>query len=80
VAAHDHRAPLCAGDLLFFTHADGRIGHVGISLGGWKVIHAEEPAVTTFSLCESDPDYSQDRTHHFVMAKRYLTGIDGRCP
>ena len=36
VASHAHFSSLVEGDLLFFTHDDGRIGHVAISLGGQR--------------------------------------------
>ncbi len=72
VATHDARLPLRTGDLLFFTHEDGRVGHVGISLGEEKVIHAEEPNVCLISMNPEDPDYDAHRARHFVVAKRYL--------
>ena len=72
VATHDTHLPHRTGDLLFFTHEDGRIGHVGISLGEWKVIHAEEPSVCIFSLNPEDSDFDAYRARHFVIAKRYL--------
>jgi len=72
VATHDTRRPLAPGDLLFFTHKDGRLRHVGISLGGWKMIHAEEPVVTICSLNPNDEDFDTFRHGHFVLAKRYL--------
>lgn len=72
VATHDARHPLRTGDLLFFTHEDGRIGHTGISLGDWKVIHAEEPSVCIISMNPEDSDYDPYRSRHFVTAKRYL--------
>lgn len=72
VATHERWEPLRAGDLLFFTQADGRIGHVGISLGDWKVIHAERPAVCTFSLNDEDSDFNPVRRPHFAFAKRYF--------
>ena len=41
-AAYPVETPLETGDLLFFSEGDGsrRITHVGVSLGGWKVIHS----------------------------------------
>lgn len=60
------------GDLLFFTHEDGRIGHVACSLGGHRVIHAEEPILTTFSLYPDDPDYNPYRAEHLAFGKRIL--------
>jgi cell wall-associated NlpC family hydrolase len=72
IATHDQRVPLEAGDLLFFTHEDGRVGHVGLSLGGWRMIHAEEPLVRICSLDPEQPDYDAYRSRHFVCAKRYL--------
>jgi hypothetical protein len=72
LATHDRRAPLAPGDLLFFTHGDGRVGHVAISLGGARAIHAEEPLTTEFSLNPADPDYQPYRERHFVLAKRIL--------
>jgi cell wall-associated NlpC family hydrolase len=34
--------PFEAGDLFFFSEADSKrkITHVGVSLGGWKMIHS----------------------------------------
>jgi hypothetical protein len=72
VATHDRWEPLRAGDLLFFTQEDGRIGHVGISLGGYCVIHAERPAVSIFSLDPESSDFNPLRNRHFAFAKRYL--------
>lgn len=72
VATHDVRLPLRTGDLLFFTHADGCIGHVGLSLGEDKVIHAQEPRVCIFSMNPDDSGFDAYRSRHFVMAKRYL--------
>jgi len=72
VATYDTPQPLRTGDLLFFTHEDGKIGHVGLSLGDWKVIHAEEPGVCIFSLNPEDSDFDAYRARHFVIAKRYL--------
>lgn len=74
VATHEHRVPLEPGDLLFFTHADGRVRHVGLSLGGWEVVHAEEPVTTTFSLDPASPQFNPHRSEHFVAAKRVLVG------
>jgi len=65
---HSHKV----GDLLFFTHDDGRIGHVGFSLGGAKVLHAQEGGVGVFSLDPEDRDYNPYRTRHFVFAKRLM--------
>lgn len=73
VGTHQQHGPLLPGDLLFFTRADGRIGHVGVSLGGWKAAHAEEPRVTTFSLDPREKDYNPERTRNLVLAKRVLT-------
>lgn len=78
VATPDAHAPHLPGDLLFFTHADGRIGHVGVSLGGWRVVHAEEPRVTCFSLDPRDREYNRERAHHFVLAKRVVAQYLGR--
>lgn len=72
VGTHQQHGPLLPGDLLFFTRADGRIGHVGVSLGGWKVAHAEEPRVTTFSLDPRERDYNPERTRNLVLAKRVV--------
>ncbi len=72
VATHDDRLPLRTGDLLFFTHEDGRIGHVGLSLGEGKVIHAGQPRVSIISMNPGDPDFDAYRSRHFVLAKRYL--------
>jgi hypothetical protein len=77
VATHDHLVPLLPGDLLFFTLEDGRIGHVGVSLGGWEVVHAERPAVTVFSLHPEDSHYNASRARHFICAKRYLVTGSG---
>ena len=72
VSTHDARVPPEGGDLLFFTLEDGRIGHVGLSLGGWRMIHAERPVVGVCSLDPSDPDFNAERHKHFVFAKRLI--------
>ena len=77
VATHDRRGPLEPGDLLFFTLDDGRIGHVGVSLGGWRVVHAERPSVCIFSLDENDCEFNPIRNQHFAFAKRYLIRSQG---
>lgn len=76
VATHDHPSPMREGDLLFFTHEDGRIGHVAISLGGMRVLHAQEGGVCEFSLDPGEPDYDAYRAENFVFAKRWI----GCCP
>ncbi|MGE5374422.1 MAG: NlpC/P60 family protein [Bacteroidota bacterium] len=42
IAAHQVDAPYESGDLFFFQDAEGgrRIAHVGVSLGGWNMIHS----------------------------------------
>lgn len=72
IAPSEDGSTFLPGDLLFFTHEDGRIGHVGYSLGGPRVIHAEEPFLTTFSLSPDDPDYNPARARHLVFGKRVL--------
>ena len=72
VATHDRREPLEPGDLLFFTLEDSRIGHVALSLGGYRAIHAERPQVCVFSLDKNASDFNADRYPHFTFAKRYL--------
>jgi hypothetical protein len=76
VATHDRREPLEPGDLLFFTLEDGRIGHVALSLGGYRAIHAERPQVCLFSLDKNASDFNPDRYPHFAFAKRYLLKKD----
>lgn len=69
VATAQQRAPLRAGDLLFFANDSGRISHVGMSLGGWRFVHATPPEVTVGSLDPDDPFYVE-RAARFVLAKR----------
>lgn len=44
-AGNPVEAPFAAGDLLFFGSGQGhrRITHVGMSLGGWRMIHSSGP-------------------------------------
>ena len=58
------------GDLVFFTHDDGKIGHVGISLGGPTVLHAQEGGVCIFSLEPLRESFDPYRASHCVFAKR----------
>jgi cell wall-associated NlpC family hydrolase len=41
-ARQAHPPPLVTGDLLLFGEGDSqpRITHVGLSLGGWKMVHS----------------------------------------
>ena len=64
-----HCPPLRPGDLLFFTTGTGRIGHVALSLGGHRFVHAVMPEVTLGSLDPEDPLYSPT-AKRFALAKR----------
>lgn len=57
-----------AGDLLFFG-GNGRITHVGISLGGARFIHASSYVMVN-SLDEADSDYDDYRKRTLVVIKR----------
>ena len=67
-ARHMDFSKLEAGDLLFFRDGRRHIGHVGIYLGGGRMIHAasHRHGVTVSDL---DKDYYRS---HFVVAKRLL--------
>ncbi|MCA9445786.1 MAG: C40 family peptidase [Candidatus Omnitrophica bacterium] len=70
-ATSENLSELREGDLLFFTHDDGRIGHVAISIGGMRILHAqEEGGVGVFSLDPEDEAFDSYRARHFVFAKR----------
>jgi cell wall-associated NlpC family hydrolase len=61
------------GDLLFFGR-DGRITHVGISLGGAQFIHADGISgdVHVNSLDSHDANYSAYRKSVFKQVRRVL--------
>ena len=61
-------AKLRPGDLLFFSPSRRHIGHVGIYLGGEKMIHASTrtPGVIISDLLQSTYQ------HTFVVAKRFF--------
>jgi cell wall-associated NlpC family hydrolase len=63
--------PFTHGDLLFF-HADSdpsRIGHVGMSVGGWRIIHSSRSRNGVF---EEDVQASEGLTRTFAGARRLL--------
>lgn len=60
-----------AGDLVFFGPEDGRITHVGISLGGYKFIHSSGN-VHINSLNPEDEDYNEYRHSTLRKIKRVI--------
>jgi hypothetical protein len=62
------RTNLVAGDLLFFP------GHVAISCGGSKILHASagRGMVTYDSLDPEAPDYREDLDRDFLFARRLM--------
>lgn len=69
VAAHRMDfAKLIPGDLLFFSRGKRRVGHVGIYLGGGKMIHAADSRHGVVVSDLRKPYYRRK----FVVAKRVL--------
>jgi len=64
---------LRAGDLLFFTEVPGRITHVGLSMGGPRLIHSSlsNGGVATNDLCAAD-ELGPALRRMFVEARRVL--------
>ena len=69
IATARQLAPMEPGDLLFFAGRDGAISHVGMSIGGFRFVHATPPEVTIGSLDPDDP-YHGPVAGRFVLAKR----------
>jgi len=68
------RGDLRAGDLIFFAR-DGRIVHVGVMLGGSRVLHADGSArhqVTINTLDPDGADYSARLAQLYAGARRPL--------
>lgn len=61
------------GDLLFFAPRGGRVGHVGLSLGGGLYAHARG-VVRVASIDPSNALYEKDLAGQFVAAGRPLSG------
>jgi hypothetical protein len=68
VSFEDGFAQVQPGDLLYFG-GNGRITHVGISLGGARFIHASSYVMMN-SLDEADSDYDDYRRRTLVVIKR----------
>jgi len=61
------------GDLAFFNNPEGRITHVGIILGGGKIIHAS--GKVKIDAIDTEGIYSEElkrHTHRLKLVKRYL--------
>ncbi|HEX8522731.1 MAG TPA: NlpC/P60 family protein [Tepidisphaeraceae bacterium] len=62
--------PFLPGDLLFFYNDERtRIGHVGISTGGWNIIHASR---SRNGVYEEDVKASESLTRTFAGARSFL--------
>ena len=62
------RASLRAGDLVFFRGSSGRIHHVGMYVGGGRMIHSPATGVPVSVVSLSAEPYS----HEFAGARRYV--------
>lgn len=74
-AAKPVEAPFAPGDLLFFGSGKGhrRISHVGMSLGGWRMIHSSGPRNGVYV----DDVQTADRLRDvFVSAGTFLSSGD----
>ncbi len=60
------------GDLLFFCNSFGKIRHVGISLGGKKMLHSATPDIHINSLKAGDENYSERYGERLAFARRIL--------
>ena len=67
--------PFAAGDLLFFGSGRGHrpISHVGMSLGGWRMIHASGPRNGVYVDDVQAAGWLGDI---FVSARSFLSGAD----
>jgi gamma-D-glutamyl-L-lysine dipeptidyl-peptidase len=63
--------PFAPGDLLFFHKESdtARIGHVGISVGGWRMIHSSR---SRNGVYEEDVQESEGLTKTFAGARSFL--------
>jgi cell wall-associated NlpC family hydrolase len=70
-AAKPVEPPLEVGDLLFFTESDsdGHITHVGMSLGGWKIIHSSRARNGVYA---DDLQEHESLKQNFVNAGSFL--------
>ena len=59
------------GDLYFFAENPGKISHVGIALGGGKIIHARG-MVRMNSLRKADAEFMSDLADTFVEVRTYF--------
>jgi len=71
VAAKPVEPPFEAGDLLFFSESEsqGRITHVGISLGGWTIIHSSRDRNGVYI---DDVQERESLKENFVSAGSFL--------
>lgn len=67
--------PFAAGDLLFFGSGAGHrpISHVGMSLGGWRMIHSSGPRNGVYMDDVQEEAWLRDI---FVSARTFLSGAD----
>jgi len=65
---------LIRGDLIFFlSKSIPRITHIGISLGGYKFIHASGDGIVKInSLKEGEPEFHERSTNNFFAVKRIV--------
>ena len=70
-AASRVEPPFEVGDLLFFSDGEGkrRVTHVGVSLGGWKIIHSSRSRNGVYL---DDVQQRQSLAENFVSAGSFL--------
>ena len=68
-----YRHNLRPGDLLFFCSSTGRIGHVGLSLGGDLFLQSKgRDGVHMSSFDPESPIYDESGDERFILARRIL--------
>lgn len=60
------------GDLVFFLNENGKINHIGISLGGTKLLHSSGPGVHITELAKSDVDSTRSLIDRTLFVRRVL--------
>lgn len=75
VAGAPVEPPFQAGDLLYFGSSEGKrsITHVGMSLGGWDIIHSSGPRNGVYEDNVQEADWLRER---YVGANTFLNNAD----
>jgi hypothetical protein len=70
VATRWHTDGICAGDILYFIDATGKIFHTGIAISPTHFVHCSPPEVQISSLAKGDRLYLEHYAKAFFAAKR----------